>query len=485
MDQRSESRTDHRRVLGVCALAGFMAFLDVTIVNVAFPNMEHYFPAASRSDLSWILNGYNVMFSAMLVPAGRLADLVGRRRVFLAGLILFTVASLGCALAPNEWLLVAARVVQAVGAAAVIPTSIALLLREYPVQRRLAATSVLGACAAAAAAVGPTVGGLLVELMDWRLVFLVNLPIGVIAVLWGASVLRESAVPSRGARPDLLGAGLLAVGLGAVVLVIVEGNEWGWATTRVLATAATGLALVGAALWRSARHPAPVLDLGLLRLRPVAAGNAALVLFAIAIYGKILVDVLYLTEVWQLRPLYAGLALSPGPLITAACAPIAGRFADRYGARRIAAMGVVLYALGCVWFATVPGTQPAYLTHWLPGSLLTGVGNSMAFPILTGVAVSSLPYEKFGIGSAVNATARQIGAALGVAIVIAVLSTVTGAHGERGQAALDRGFWFTCVAAVLSLAGVLALRGGQTRVDHYPGESAQPTAVQLAPSPRF
>src|SRR4051794_25891175 len=199
-------RGSRRQTHAVCALAAFIAFLDVTIVHVAFPDMERYFSSVGSAGLSWVLNGYNVVFAALLVPAGRFADLLGRRRVFLGGLIAFTLASIGCALAPTVWALVALRVLQAIGAAAVIPTSIALLLEEYPVQRRLTATAVLGACAAAAAAFGPIIGGLLIELMDWRLVFLVNLPLGVVALAWGARTLRESADPARGAVPDLLGA---------------------------------------------------------------------------------------------------------------------------------------------------------------------------------------------------------------------------------------------------------------------------------------
>ncbi|MFC6015694.1 MFS transporter [Plantactinospora solaniradicis] len=455
MPETPDDRSRARRALAVCSLAAFMAFLDVTIVNVAFPDLQRYFPTVREDELSWVLNGYNVVFSAALVPAGRLADMVGRRRLFLIGLLLFTVASAGCAAAPSVWWLIAARIVQAIGAAAVIPSSIALLLHEYPAERRLAATSMLGACAAAAAAFGPTVGGVLIEVLDWRLVFLVNVPIGVATMVWGARVLRESADQRRGRMPDLLGAAALALGLGALALTITKGNDWGWTSPRTVGPFAGAFALIGLALWRSARHPAPVLELSLLRLRPVAAGNAALVLFSIGIYGKILVDVLYLSDVWHLRPVLTGLALAPGPLITAACAPVAGMLADRFGGKLIAGIGVVVYGLGCVWFATVPGVEPNYLTEWLPGSFLTGIGNAMAFPVLTGVAVASLPISRFATGSAVNATARQVGAALGVAVVVAILGPL---GGLESRDALLSGFWCTGAASGLALFAVLALR---------------------------
>ncbi|HZM78983.1 MAG TPA: DHA2 family efflux MFS transporter permease subunit [Candidatus Limnocylindrales bacterium] len=456
-------------MLGICSLAAFMAFLDVTIVNVAFPNMEQYFHAIDRASLSWVLSGYNVVFSAMLVPAGRLADVFGRRRVFLYGLALFVLASLGAALSPIVWLLVAMRIVQAVGAAAVIPASIALLLAEYPPSKRLTATAILGACAAAAGAFGPTVGGLLVEAMDWRLVFLVNVPLGVALMIWSAIVLRGSAERLRSTMPDLLGTVTLTAGLGAVVMVIVQGDGWGWNSARTLLTGICGLALLAYAIKRSARHPAPVVELGLLRLRPVAVGNLGLLIFATAIYGKILVDVLYLTGVWHLRPALAGLALAPGPLITTACAPIAGRLAERYGARLIAGIGAVVFALGCVWFAAVPGTEVAYFSQWLPGSVLTGIGNAMTFPILTGVAVSSLPYARFATGSAVNAAARQVGAVLGVAIVVAILGVDDSA---LNQLVLLRAFWvigFT--ASLTAIVTLLWLPRENTALDLDAGPS--------------
>lgn len=471
-----------RQVLGVCALGVLMAFLDVTIVNVAFPDMKRSFVEVSSADLSWVLTAYNVVFSALLVPAGRFADLIGRRRVFLAGLVVFTVASVACALAPTVWVLVAARIAQAVGAAAVIPTSIALLLTEFPPHRRLSATTLLGACAAASSAFGPTAGGLLIELMDWRLVFLVNVPLGVLAVLWGMSVLRESTDPTRGAVPDVLGACCFAIGFGALVLGIVQGRQWGWTSGAVITCAVVSAVLIGITMRRSTRHPAPVIELSLFRLRQVAAGNAALVLFAMSIFAKILVDVLFLTSVWHLRPLYAGLVLAPGPLITAMCAPIAGRLAERYGPRLIATIGVVTYSVGCAWFAVVPGERVDYVAHWLPGSVLTGIGNAMAFPIMTGVAVASLPLARFATGSAVNAAARQLGAVLGVAVVIAILGGSTMTDGAAD--ALVTAFWFTCAAAAFAVFGTVLLgrdNPGMPHPDSGPAAELGPVKAERTP----
>ena len=223
------------KVLLVTAVAVFMAFLDVTIVNVAFPSIEAAFPSSSLAELSWVLNAYNIVFAALLVPAGRLADLLGRRRVFFVGLGLFMAASALCGLAWSPWALVAARVLQAAGAALLVPTSLGLLLPEFPPERRASATALWGAVGGVAAATGPSLGGLLIEWADWRLVFFVNLVLGAAAWVPARRLLRETRDPDRGAVPDALGIVLLAGGVGALALAIVEAPDWGWGSARVLA----------------------------------------------------------------------------------------------------------------------------------------------------------------------------------------------------------------------------------------------------------
>ena len=216
------------KVLLVTGVAVFMAFLDVTIVNVAFPSIEGAFPSSSLAELSWVLNAYNIVFAALLVPAGRLADLLGRRRVFFVGLGLFMAASALCGLAWSSWALVAARVLQAAGAALLVPTSLGLLLPEFPASRRASATALWGAIGGVAAATGPSLGGLLIEWADWRLVFFVNLALGASAWVPARRLLRETRDPDRGAVPDALGIVLLAGGVGALALAIVEAPDWGW-----------------------------------------------------------------------------------------------------------------------------------------------------------------------------------------------------------------------------------------------------------------
>src|SRR3954451_19377041 len=245
------------QILVVTSVAVFMAFLDVTIVNVAFPSIGHAFPDTSLAGLSWVLNAYNIVFAALLVPAGRLADLLGRRRIFFVGMGLFLAASALCGLAPSAPFLVGARVIQAAGAALLVPTSLGLLLVEFPPERRAAATALWGAGGGVAAATGASLGGLLIHWGDWRLVFYVNLVLGAAALVPARRLLRETRDPDRGAVPDALGIVLLAGGVGLVSLGIVEAPDWGWGSARVLGAFALGFALLGLFLWRSVAHPHP------------------------------------------------------------------------------------------------------------------------------------------------------------------------------------------------------------------------------------
>src|SRR4051794_27738520 len=247
------------KILIITAGGAFVAFLDATIVNIAFPDMARSFPEASRSDLSWVLNAYNIIFAALLVPAGRLADLVGRRRLFLGGLAVFTASSAICAAAQSPEMLVAARVVQAAGGAALVPTSIAFLLAEFPVEERATGVGLWAAAGAVAAAVGPSLGGLLIEADSWRLVFLVNVPIGLLALGYGWRLLTETREPAGAPLPDFLGSLLVVGAVGALALAIVEGPSWGWSDPRIVGSFALAAVLTPVFLWRSWRHPAPVI----------------------------------------------------------------------------------------------------------------------------------------------------------------------------------------------------------------------------------
>jgi EmrB/QacA subfamily drug resistance transporter len=411
------------KVLLVTSVAVFMGFLDVTIVNIAFPDIRASFPDTSLAGLSWILNAYNIVFAALLVPAGRLSDRLGRRRMFFVGVSTFLAASAVCGLAPSVEVLVAARVVQAAGAAILVPTSLALLLPEFPLEQRATATALWGATGGIAAATGPALGGVLVEATSWRWVFFVNLAIGLPALIPARRLLRESRDPNPGPLTDILGIVLLVAGVGLLSLGIVKGKDWGWDSAAVVGSLVASALVLAAFVARSARHPAPVIELGLLRVRSFAVANAGVFLFALGFYAVLLANILFLTGVWGWSVLRAGIAVTPGPLMAALSATVGGRLADRYGQRVVALPGGLLFAAGCLVFAAGTGATPHYASEFLPATLLTGTGVGLSFAAWGSAAVAELPPSRFATGSAISATSRQIGAVLGIAVLVAVIGT--------------------------------------------------------------
>jgi EmrB/QacA subfamily drug resistance transporter len=413
----------HRyRVLVIVSAATFVASLDLFIVNIAFPSIKHDFAGTSDATLSWVLSAYAIVMAALLVPAGRLADLVGRKRLFLAGLLTFIAASALCATAPGPSWLIAARALQAAGGAILMPASLAILLTEFPAKQRALAVAVWSATGAVAAAAGPPIGGLLVQ-ASWRWVFLVNLPIGLVMALLAARVLRESRDPEGKRFPDLAGAALLVIASSVLMLAIVQGQSWGWGSIRIVGLLVGSVVLTAAFLYRSASHAAPVLELGLFRSRAFSAANIASTLFFAAFGAMLLSNVLFLTRVWHEDILTAGLHISPGPIMAAALAVPGSILSGRYGQRAIATLGALLFASGGVWWVTHVGLQPNYLTGFLPGMLAGGSGVGLVIPTLASAVAASLPAARFATGSAVYGMTRQFGIALGVAILIAVLGT--------------------------------------------------------------
>jgi EmrB/QacA subfamily drug resistance transporter len=433
------------KILAVTAVAVFMAFLDVTIVNVAFPDIERDFADASRADLSWVLNAYNIVFAALLVPAGRVADLVGRRRLFLIGVAAFVAASVLCGLAPGPAWLVAARVLQAAAGAILVPTSLALLLPEFPVEKRATAVAIWGATGAVAAALGPSLGGVLVDAAGWRWVFFLNVPVGLAALVPARRLLRETRDPAA-LLPDLLGSALLVAGVGALALGIVKGSDWGWGSAPVIGSLAAAALLLLAVARRSARHRAPVIELGLFRTRSFAVANGGMFVFATAFYALLLCNVLFLTEAWGYSILEAGFAVSPGPLMAALSAPPAGRLSDRFGQRVVALPGAILFGAGCALFAAGMDGSPNYASEFLIPTLLTGAGVGFSFASWSSAAVAELPPPRFATGSAVLACVRQIGAVLGIAVLVAVLAAAPASDPVEG---------FTDAWALMAVAAVL------------------------------
>jgi len=452
-------------LLAICASA-FIAFLDTTIVNTSFPSIAASFPEASRADLSWVLDAYFIVIAALLVPAGGLADRLGRKRLFMIGSGAFVVTSVACAVAPTWELLVAARALQGVAAAIIAPVSLALLLPEFPPERRAAAVGLWGAAAALAAASGPPLGGLLVEVADWRWIFLVNIPLGLLVLAAGRRGLRESVDEHATGLPDLLGAALTVAGLGLLALAIVEGESWGWGSPAVLGSFAAAALLLAWLVQRCMTHARPIVDPALMRIRSFRIGNIGTLLFAIAFFSQILGNILFLTSVWGYSVLSAGLAVVPGPLMTTLFAVPAGRLADRYGHRAVIVPGVLFYVAGMLILRSA-GAEPDYVGTWLPGQAIIGIGIGLAFPALGAATVADIPPERYGSASAVGSAFRQFGAVLGTALLIAIVGDP-----PTLQAALDasdRAYLLGIGAGLAAGAAALALRPARAQSVHQPG----------------
>ncbi|CAN5862015.1 N/A [soil metagenome] len=464
------------KVLLVTSVGVYLVTLDVTIVNIAFPAISEGFPDAGRPLLSWVLSGYNIAFAASLMVAGRVADRSGRRKVFFTGIAVFTTGSALCGLAPNAELLIAARVVQAVGGALVLPASLALVLPEFPAERRSAAIGIWGAVGGVAAATGPTVGSMLVEGFGWRAVFFVNAPLCLAAWLVGRRLLVESKDPTAQGSPDAVGGVLGTAGVGLVVLGIVQGGEWGYGDVRTLSAFAASVMLLVGFVWRSAHHPAPVLDLSLFRQRYFAVANTATFLFSVGFFAMLFVNVLFLTNVWGYSVIGAGFALTPGPLVAAAVAGPAGRLADRFGHRVVIVPGAALFALGIAWLAVRAQPEPDFWRVFFPSYVFLGVGIGLAISTLGSASNAFLPPTRFAVGSAFNTTCRQVGAALGIAMAVVLLGEPTPAE---APAAFDRAWWALAAAGASSGLVMLAF---YRRPEVAP--AAQPVAAgEVAPLP--
>ena len=420
-------------VVGVLSLAVFMSSLDLFIVNLAFPYIGRQYPGTSLSSLSWVLNAYTIVFAAVLVPAGRWADRIGRRRVFVAGLAAFGVGSLLCGLAPGVAALIAARVIQAIGAGLMVPASLSLLLAAVPARSRPQALGTWSALGALGAALGPVIGGSLVQL-SWRWVFWINLPVAVAAIVLAVRVVPESKDDQARGRPDLIGAGLLAAAVGLMAFALVKAPDWGWGSVRftgvLLASVACGAAMVA----RSRRHHSPVIELELLRSRTFSGAFAASIFYYAGFGAFVLSSVEFLTGVWHYSAVVAGLAIAPGPLMVLPFARIVAPRAAAWlgGPGRVAVIGCVVNAGGQLLWYTQIQAQPAYLTHLLPAQLLGGAGVGLTIPSLLAAGSASLTPARFGTGSGILNTARQVGTVLGVAGLVAILAHVSHADPVPG-----------------------------------------------------
>ena len=411
--------------VGVAAFGAFLAFMDSTVVNVAFPNIRASFPHTSVSTLSWVLNAYNVVFAGLLVLSGRFADLLGRRRLFKVGLVVFVVASALCAASTSIGMLIVLRALQAVGAAMLVPASLGIVVHASSTERRTQSLSVWAAAAALAAGLGPPIGGALVDLYNWRLVFLINVPLGLVAWLLARRMVMESRAPGSRVLPDLRGAFLLSVSIGSATLGIVQGGTWGWGSPATIGIFAVAALSAVSTVLSSLHHRSPILDPELLRIRGFLVSNIVTVAGGLGLYCYLLAHILWLHYVWQYSLLRAGLAVAPGAVVAALVSVPAGRVAERFGPRVVVVPGALIWSGAYVWYATRVGLHPDFVGQWLPGQILSGIGVGATLPVASAGGLATVPAGRYATASAVNSSARQFGGVLGIAILTVFISHAT------------------------------------------------------------
>ncbi|WP_134430531.1 MFS transporter [Mycobacterium ulcerans] len=470
--------TGRVRALAVELTAGFIVYLDTTVLLVAFGAISASFPEASSSARSWVLDAYFIVFAALMVPGGRWADQFGSRNVFAIGVSTFILSSVGCAVAPTLGALVAARAAQAVGAALMGPASLALILPYFGRGSRATAVSLWGTSAALAAALGPPLGGFLADTVGWRGIFLINVPIG-LAVLAGLRNVDNRGDAVAGQLVNTSAIVLIASGVGALTAGILEGPSWGWGQRRTLLLLIAGAILLAAAMVGVARHhrrAEPIHDFDKGRF---FAANAATAIFGAGFYGLLLAVVFFLTSHWHYSTFEAGLAMMPIFVAAALAAIPAGRIADARGHRWAVIPGCWVFALDVFLFWLLTTSRADYASRWLPGSILCGIGIGCVMPVLASAAIDAMPGQLLGTANALNSMLRQFGAALGTAAVGTLLVE------RSGHSPIDVGS-FRVVWAFLGTLAIATIPFALRLIRpawQRPVEEPQPAAAECASPP--
>jgi len=419
-------------VLAVLCLGLFMILLDGTIVNIAIPSIQTYF-GTSFSNIEWVMNAYILAFAVLLVTLGRFGDLWGRRKLFVGGMVLFTLGSLACGLAPSIYLLIAFRVVQGVGGAAMMPATLSIIAAVFPADKRGAAMGVWGGVSGLASGLGPVLGGVIIQYVtwpsvdgSWRWIFLVNIPVGIAGVLLALRVVPESKNPTAVQTLDLPGVGLISASLFALTFALVEGQNYGWTSTAILGLFATAAVAFGLFYWREHRVPQPLIDFSLFRNLNFAAGNATGLLLSAAMMGAFFTIPIFLQSVLGFSAIKAGLVMAPMSVVIIFAAPVAGMLSDRVGSKWIVAAGMFVLAVGLGWMAgLVPGidkiSPDTTSLSLLAPFIISGVGIGLAVAPVTSAVMATAPPERVGNASGVLSTTRQVGSLMGIAILGAVL----------------------------------------------------------------
>lgn len=430
----------------VCALALYLTTLDLSIVNVAFPDILAEFEI-SRTDASWIVTIYNIFYGSLLVVTGKAADQLGRRRMFMGGLVIFGAGSALAAVAPGIGLLVVGRAIQGIGGAMLTPASLGLLLAAFPPEKRTQTVAMWGGIGALGIASGPSIGAFAISLTDWRAAFWINLPIIAGMLIAGRRVLRETPRVESEHRPDYAGATLVTVALACFALGISRSELWGWLDARTLISIAVGLIAIPMFIRRQERHPEPVLDLTLFESRSFSVANASALVFMGGFAAYSLNNVLFLRQAWGYSVLTAGLLTALPPVTVAMLAPFTGRAAARIGFRPFVIVGPLIVTVATFMFVVFLDTDRAPVTFVLIGEVVA-VGIACFIPVNSAASVAELSPHRLSIGGAVNNTFRQVGAVIGVALLVSLLGSPE--TPEELVSAHERGWIMIAVMSLLA-----------------------------------
>jgi EmrB/QacA subfamily drug resistance transporter len=441
--------------LAAVAFGLFMIMLDNTVVNVALPAIAADL-GVGLSELEWIVTGYALTFASLMLTGGKLADMLGRRLVFIVGLVIFTFSSLACGLAGSGDVLIAARVVQGAGAALMNPATLSIIAATFPPRQRGTAIGIWAGVSAMALAVGPLVGGLLTEHISWGWIFFVNVPIGVLAIVASMLLIPESKDESADQRLDLPGLLTSGIGLFAFTYGLIEANTYGWTSPRIIGAFAVAAVMLVTFVQLERHQRIPMLDLSLFRSGTFAGANLAVLLVALAMFGVFFFVSLYMQGVLGYSAVKAGAAFLPMTILIMLVAPIAGKSSDRFGSRWLMTSGMILIAIQLLYFSRL-GVEESY---WriLPAMILGGFGMSLVMTPSAAAAMRALPVDKVGVGSAVLNAFRQVGGAMGIALIGAIMAHQIGAL--RGPGIFrQKGIFVDAFSTALTVAALIAVLG--------------------------
>lgn len=446
--------------LAVTSIAAFMIAIETSIISLALPQLRAGFPDASESKLSWIVNAYTIGVASLLLVSGWLADRYGRKRLFFWGIFIFLVASCAAGLAPSANFLIGARIAQAIGGAMQYPAGLALLLAAFPPSKIQTAIGTWGAMGGLAAALGPTLGALLVDAFDWQAVFFINVPVAGLVIIFGPRWVTESVSDSIPTKVDLISVPLASLGVGTAIFAITQGNKWGWSSFRLISAFVLAALLVTAFIIRSQRHPAPLFDLRLFKLRTFSIGMIGTLFFIVAFFAWLISLPTFIQGTWEWSVLKTGFAIAPGPLLTAFVSPPAGRLAERIGNGPLLTIGGLFGAAGLTCHLLFTKIEPDYIKGILIPSLLIGFCAGFGFAQLIGAAMRDVPRDQFGMAGAGRTTIFQLSLALGVALAF----TIIGRPDSPG-AALDglRATWIMGIGCYLLQTLLFAFFGSSEK----------------------